>query len=223
MRGFKISLEGIDGAGKTTQLSHATEYMTDHGFDVLVKPCRNNIDSSGIDSDLLKIVKYSDSIRRDAATSALLSAARTSYMDENVLNPHLANGGVIIADRDIDTAVAYSLPDLVDKYPQRKPEEHIDWLLGLYSVNHAIPDLTIYLDVEPKRALQRALDDEVPNERVIVTDENLQYIALVQQGYQRIIERNQGRIRVINVNERAVAEVSEAVTAHLDTFLDGRV
>lgn len=221
-RGIKISLEGIDGAGKTTQLKHMVEHIQERGFNTLVKPCRNNTDSDGLDGKLLSIVKCDEEIRSYPVTDALVSAARILYVDEKIINPHLEKGGAVIADRDIDTAIAYSLPDLHRANPELSKDSYIEWMLGIYGVRHAMPDLTIYLDVDPERALSRALNDDIPNERIIFTDKDLSFMRLVQEGYEHLRDRNPGRIKSIDVNDMSISEVSEEISLHINNLIDDR-
>lgn len=221
-RGFKISLEGIDGAGKTTQLRHVVSHLQDSGFKPMIKPCRNNTNSDELDGRLLSIIKRDEEMRRYPITDALASAARTLYVDEKIINPHLEKGGVVVADRDIDTAIAYSLPDLQKSYPEVDIDLYVTWMLGVYSVRHAMPDLTIYLDIAPERALSRALNDDIPNERIIFNDQDLVFMQSVQQGYSRLIERSPDRIYPIDVNDKSIDEVSEEISHHINRFINRR-
>ena len=221
MRGLKISLEGIDGAGKTTQTSMIQDHLRNRGHDVLFKPCRNSTFTEGVDNDILQILQQSRRELRDApATEALLTAARMLYVHTVRLDDHLNAGGTVLCDRDIDTAVAYSMPGLKQKYPGRTTAELAGWMTAAVSIEHTMPDLTLFFDVDPGIALARAMSDEVPNERAVFDEGGVAYINEVSRHYRELHGLYPDRIHRIDVSERGIEEVGSLALGAIDTFLD---
>ena len=149
----------------------------------------------------------------------LLSAARTAYIDRTMVDRHIASGGVVIADRDIDTTIAYSMPGFSALDSGLSSDTYIDWMMSVYRIYHHAPDLTLYFNISPEKALSRALNDDIPNERIIFSDKDLCYIKAVQRWYEVLIRREGGRFKSIDVNNKSVEEVSNEITSIINDFV----
>lgn len=219
-QGIKISLEGIDGVGKSTQLPVLNDFLIDRGYDVYVKPCRNNFAGNGLDGTLLGVLKGSrHELAAFPAAEVLLAAARSLIIHDTYLAGHLAAEGVVLCDRDIDSAVAYSLPGLQRRYPDKNPQWLANWVMGAYAPEPVTPDLTLWLDAPLEVALGRAMDDDAPNERAIFDEHGVALIQEVQTAYQGLHELFPDRIQRIDVSQKTAPEVSEELLERLDLFL----
>jgi len=137
-RGMLIALEGIDGAGTTTQAKMLREYLEASGRAVLqtAEPSSRPIG---------KIIRrcLRGELNTDPATLALLYAAdRLDHLREEV-EPALAENKVVITDRYVFSSLAYQSIDLA-----------MSWVgeLNRYAKN---PDLTIFLEIDAETALER--------------------------------------------------------------------
>ncbi|MEW5790793.1 MAG: dTMP kinase [Pseudomonadota bacterium] len=145
-RGCFITLEGIEGAGKSTQQTYLADYLRARGREVVVTREPGGtalgervraifldpaLPDTGVDSELL-----------------LIYAARAQHLHELIL-PSLARGAVVLCDRFEDSTYAYQGGGR--GVPAARIEVLSNWLLqGLQ------PDLTLWLDVEPELGLARA-------------------------------------------------------------------
>lgn len=221
MKGLKISLEGIDGAGKTTQTERVKGFLEQQGHDVLFKPCRNNTFTAGIDNDILQLIKRSgEEFSMLPAAEVLLTAARTLIVHEGYLKEHLSSGGTVLCDRDIDTTIAYSLPQLKRSYPDRSTAQLAGWIMDTVSIEQTTPDLTILFDVDPSIAVGRALSDDNPQERAVFSEHDVTYIKEVSSYYKDLRQLYPERIQRIDVSEMSIQEVGSTVLHTVSTFLD---
>ncbi len=220
-QGVKISLEGIDGVGKTTQTPVVEEYLQDRGYSVYFKPCRNNMLGEGIDNDIVKILKGSrKALEEVPAAEVLLNAARTMFLHEKYIKEQLEKGEAVLCDRDIDTALAYSMPSLRRQYPEKTTRQLSKWMLGAYSIEPTVPDLTLLLDANTGVALGRALSDDVPNERAIFDEDGVAFLEEVQDNYRELHTMFPDRIKRIDVTDRSISEVSAELIGAVGLFLD---
>lgn len=143
MRGIFITLEGGDGAGKTTQASLLEEWFQSQGRDV-VRTREPGGTPLGV--EIREMVLHSRG-HIDERAEALLYAADRAQHIETLVRPALAEGKVVIQDRYFDSSVAYQgvARDLgADRVRG----------LSLWATRDLLPDLTVLLDlgVEDGRA-----------------------------------------------------------------------
>lgn len=146
-----IALEGIDGAGKTTQVADIAKKLSpDKVF--LTKTPSDNIIGKLIRQVLSKQVSISSK-----SIQYLYTADRQDQQEE--IESYLKKGYTVISDRYFWSSVAYGMVDKgIDNF-----DEEGDILLVAYSILSAfnrflLPDLTIYLDIPPAVAVKRLAD-----------------------------------------------------------------
>lgn len=209
-RGTFITLEGGEGAGKSTQSKRLVSALTAHGI-----PCiatREPGGSSGAEEIRELLVKGSTD-RWSATTEALLmTAARNDHVERTIL-PALERGEWVICDRFYDSTIAYQ-----GGGGQLGPEKIIQ--LQKWALGDLTPDVTFVFDLTPEAGLARAEDREVETvsgedrfERVSVD-----FHSRLRQAYLDIARDNPDRCKVINANE-SVDEVADAIWAHLAPML----
>ena len=102
--GLFITFEGPEGSGKTTQIRLLTQWLSDHGLDVLTtrEPGGTRI------GEAIRNVLLSPAHTEMCAEAEILlfSAARAQIVRET-LQPHLIRGGVVLCDRFADSTLAY--------------------------------------------------------------------------------------------------------------------
>lgn len=137
-----IVFEGLDGAGTSTQVSHARKWLTESG--VAVEVTREP--SSGPIGALIRTV-IEGRTTLDARSLALAFAADRcdhTYNEHNGIRITLDSGRWVICDRYVLSSFAYQTNALVP----------IDWLRSInqYALQ---PDLTVFVDTEPEVCVQR--------------------------------------------------------------------
>ena len=156
--GRLISLEGIDGAGKSTQAAALASWLA--AADAREVISVREPGETGLGRDVREIVLHrSWDARLDPwAEALLLVAARAQLLSETVI-PALMRGVVVICDRFVDSTLAYQgAARGLGMEPLRR--------LHAESCGDIWPDLTVYLELPVPAALRRRTDSELPLDRM---------------------------------------------------------
>lgn len=192
-RGVLITFEGIDGAGKSTQIRRLVERLRRTGREVVetVEPGASRI-ALQIRQILLD---PSNSGMSPTAELLLYFAARAQNASERI-RPALARGAIVVSDRFTDSTIAY-------QGFARGLGEHLVRQLHEIACPGLQPDLTILLDVDPAVSAQRRRGaDRLENE----PDE---FRAKVREGYLRLAASEPDRIRLIDGSQSPDAVAGE--------------
>ena len=202
-RGRFITMEGLDGAGKTTQLDVAADTLRSRGI-----PLRVTREPGGTPlGEALRTLLLDPTQAYAPETETLLMfAARREHIDK-VIEPALAQGTWVLCDRFTDASFAYQGGG--SGVDWRKLEEMERWVHGDLQ-----PDLTIYFDVSPELGRSRASAIKTPDR---FEQERADFHARVRAAYQRRAEEHPARIRIVDAGA-GMDEVSDAVRAILATF-----
>ena len=144
--GYFISFEGIDGSGKSTQIQKLAEFLEARDFDIVIT--REPGGSIG-GEEIRNLLLQGNVDRWSAETEILLfTAARRDHL-ERIILPALEEGKIVICDRFTDSTIIYQGRDNLQLTKLIK-QLHLS-IIGI------IPDLTLIIDVDPKKALNRGL------------------------------------------------------------------
>ena len=188
-KGFLVSLEGPEGAGKTSVLEALIPILEDRGIEVL-----STREPGGvlIGEKIREVILDPSHTEMDPKTELLLYiASRRQHLVEKVL-PALAAGKLVIMDRFIDSSVAYQ------GFGRGLDKEAIDWL-NEFATDGLKPDLTLYFDIEVEEGLARiaANSDREVNR---LDMEGLDLHQKVRQGYLSLLEKEADRIVKIDAS-----------------------
>ena len=188
-KGFLVSLEGPEGAGKTSVLEALIPILEDRGIEVL-----STREPGGvlIGEKIREVILDPSHTEMDPKTELLLYiASRRQHLVEKVL-PALAAGKLVIMDRFIDSSVAYQ------GFGRGLDKEAIDWL-NEFATDGLKPDLTLYFDIEVEEGLARiaANSDREVNR---LDMEGLDLHRKVRQGYLSLLEKEADRIVKIDAS-----------------------
>lgn len=205
-RGRFITLEGGEGAGKSTQASRLAGVLRASGAEVVLT--REPGGSPGAE-EIRALLVDGDVARWDAVTETLLHfAARRDHL-LNTIAPALDRGAWVISDRFVDSTVAYQ------GYGHGVPLKLIDELARICIADRR-PDLTLILDLPVAVGLARA------NRRGTAEDRyermNDEFHARVRDGFREIARREPSRCVVVDASgdvEAVHRAVVEAVTRRL--------
>lgn len=188
-KGFLISLEGPEGAGKTSVLEALIPVLEDRGVEVLTTREPGGV---LIGEKIREVILDPSHTEMDPKTELLLYiASRRQHLVEKVL-PALAAGKLVIMDRFIDSSVAYQ------GFGRGLDIDAIDWL-NEFATDGLKPDLTLYFDIEVEEGLARiaANSDREVNR---LDMEGLDLHRKVRQGYLSLLEREGNRIEKIDAS-----------------------
>ena len=188
-KGFLVSLEGPEGAGKTSVLEAIIPILEDRGIEVL-----STREPGGvlIGEKIREVILDPSHTEMDPKTELLLYiASRRQHLVEKVL-PALATGKLVIMDRFIDSSVAYQ------GFGRGLDIEAIDWL-NEFATDGLKPDLTLYFDIEVEEGLARiAANSDREINRLDM--EGLDLHRKVRQGYLSLWEKEADRIVKIDAS-----------------------
>ena len=203
--GLFISLEGIDGAGKSTQSRLLAAHLRGLGRDVI--ETREPGGAAGAE-DIRKLLVEGDPDRWSPETEILLfSAARRDHL-ERTIAPALARGAVVICDRFADSTRVYQgaargdLRDLVDDIHAR--------VIGVE------PDLTLILDMDPAVALARGLARQSGEDRF--EDMGLPFQERLRSGFQALARDFSDRCAMVDANQ-----APEAIAQDIARIVEARL
>ena len=183
--GTFISFEGCEGCGKTTQARMLANYLEGKGRDVVLcrqpggTPLGSRIRDILLDPECEEIVP---------AAEALLFAADRVQQVEEVIMPALQKGSVVIADRFIDSSLAYQG---VGRGCGLEAVKNLnDWACG-----NMEPDLTFFLDLNVREGLVRAGGTDGHDR---IEAESLQFHENVRHAYDMLMRIFSHRYVVID-------------------------
>ncbi len=195
--GLFITLEGIDGVGKTTQARLLVEYLLQQGYDVV-----HTFEPGGtsLSQAIRKLLLDPENHQLEPVTEILLYAADRAQHVAEVIRPALAEGKVVVCERYIDSSVAYQGYGL---------DLSVDMIVAVNKLATAglEPDLTICLDAEPQTVLARVGGDRIEQR-------DLAYHERVRSAFLSIAAQNPQRVVVVSA-EGTEWEVSQRVQRSL--------
>ncbi|MFA4968248.1 MAG: dTMP kinase [Sulfuritalea sp.] len=201
-RGRFISLEGIDGAGKSTQHAWLVEYLRGRGHIVVAtrEPGGTPL------GEKLRALLLADPMHLE--TEALLMfAARREHIAQ-VIEPALSRGDWVVCDRFVDASFAYQGGGRGLSW--KKLEELAAWVLGDLQ-----PDLTLIFDAPVAVAQQRLHAATSQPDRF--EQEHAAFFERVRSAYLRIATENPKRVRLVDATQppEAINKVLEKIVATL--------
>lgn len=178
-RGKFITLEGLDGAGKSTHLAWLENFLEDKGIDVIT----TREPGGTLLGEQLRTLLLDPDQHMHAETEALLMfAARREHLDKVIL-PSLHRGEWVISDRFTDASFAYQGGGRGVPFDKLHILEQ--WVQGVFQ-----PDLTLYFDVPIEMARQRVQSAKITDRFEREQDEFfLQVRATYLQRAQQFTER----------------------------------
>ncbi len=195
--GLFITLEGGDGAGKTTQAALLEAWLTDAGRRVVRTREPGGTEVGRLIRDI--VLHHRGEVA--ARAEALLYAADRAHHVETVVRPSLDRGDVVIQDRYLDSSVAYQGAGRVLGTDEVRR-------LSLWATGGLLPDLTILLDLDPVVARGRLDADDKPFDRLEAERET--FHVRVREEFLALAAAEPGRFLVLDATLPA-AELALAV------------
>ena len=202
MSGLFITMEGTDGAGKSTQLKLLNEYLKNKGFDVVFvrEPGGTNISEK-----IREIILDIENKEMHYMTEALLYAASRAQLVNEVINPNLKKGAIVICDRFVDSSIVY-------QGIARNLGVDVIKKINNIATGGLIPDITFFLDLSPKDAIKRKKEQKQLDR---LESEKAHFYQKVYDGYKMLIKQNSERIKVIDAN-KSIEEMHKDIIKNLE-------
>ena len=187
-----ITLEGIDGCGKTTQVQRLAQRLEEE----LGKPVLVTYEPGGWGNEALRSLLLSQNFEHPYSQMLLFMADRLEHL-QRVICPALQQGSVVICDRYLDSTYAYQVGDSQER------EEVFDALVD--ALNPLMPDVTFYLDLSPEQAWQRRCPEEHDD---VFERQGLAFQESLKKAFDRRAEANSERIVVVDAT-LSIEELTE--------------
>ena len=205
-RGKFITIEGIEGVGKSTHMRHLVECIEAAGHEVL--ETREPGGTPVAERIRAVVLGHTEEPIPAVAELLLMFAARAVLVD-NVIRPALESGKWVVSDRFVDASRAYQGGGR--GIPAEQVETLADWVLGDLE-----PDVTILLDAPVETGMARAGSRGEPDR---LDSEQAGFYARVREAYLGLARAEPDRFRLIDASGE-LGEVSAAMDRVIRSILD---
>lgn len=202
-----ITIEGIDGSGKTLQVELLSKYFKENNinFIALREP------GGTILGEKIREMLLDNKNNISPLAEFLLFEASRAELFKKVIEPNLKIGNIVLCDRFIDSTLAYQ---------GFARGINIDFIENIQNFITILPDLTIYLDIDEEKAYERLTKNKNNLDRV--EKEGIIFQKKVKDGYLFLAKKYRDRIKVIDtdslnameVNKKVIKLVNEAISRY---------
>ncbi len=206
MRGKFITVEGIEGVGKSTNIDFLSSIIEAKGFSVL--RTREPGGTPMAERIRQMLLAHDEEPLPDIAESLLFFAARALHVN-NTIQPALAAGTWVVCDRFTDASRAYQ------GHGRGLGLERIN-LMADWVHKDLQPDLTLLLDAPPEIAMDRA---EKRGEADRLDSEEVDFYQRVRDGYLGLAAAEPDRIAVLDASQE-LSSVQAAIAVEINRLLD---
>ena len=200
-----ITLEGPEGSGKTSHIPHLVAYLREQGYTVF--PTREPGGTS-ISEQIRDVLHDMKNAEMHPRTETLLYQAARAQIVEQVIQPRLKSGEIVISDRYYDSTIAYQ------GYGHQQDLDQVRALVK-YATGGLKPDLTVLLDLEVEEGLRRKKKDNEWNRMDALT---VEFHQRVRAGYLEMVKQEPNRWVVVNS-----AQAWEQVQSDLKKVIAGKL
>ncbi|MEA4923449.1 MAG: dTMP kinase [Eubacteriaceae bacterium] len=204
--GIFITVEGSDGAGKSTQLEFIKDYLEEKGENALFT---REPGGTPISEKIRTIILDRHNAEMSPITEMLLYAASRAQHVEQLIGPALSRGRIVVCDRFVDSSIAYQgygrgLGDSVS-------------VVNSFAIGQCVPDVTFLLKLDPEKSASRIRE----NDRDRLESEDLEFHRAVYRGYLELERKFPDRVVGIDA-DGTIDQISMQIESHLDRILKGR-
>ena len=185
-KGFFITFEGPDGAGKSTQIDRLKLFFMERDLDVLYTREPGGTD---IGEKIRKLILDKENIEMEPVTEAFLYASARAQLVRQVLKPAIKEGKIIVCDRYMDSSTAYQgyargLGDAVAE-------------INKHAIDGLLPDLTFLFILDPEIGKSRIAVESYDR----LESQNFEFHRKVAEGYIEIAKNNDKRFVIIDATK----------------------
>ncbi|MGO2083338.1 dTMP kinase [Vagococcus sp.] len=209
MSGIFITIEGPDGAGKSTVIKKLAQKISENSsVQVLLTREPGGIDISEAIRDIILSPK---NIAMDERTEALLyAAARRQHLVQKV-EPALKEGKLVLCDRFVDSSLAY-------QGAGREIGMEAIWSINQFAIEETMPELTLYLDIDAKIGLERINQGRKFEELDRLDQEGLVFHERVRAAYLELLLKYPERIQKVDASKSIETVIDACYNLIKDKF-----
>jgi len=203
VKGLLITLEGIDGSGKSTAAKHISSQLHE------IMPERRLVftaEPTGGEAGKILRTRLSTSDGPDSSPSRRMEELFLFMADHadhlaRIVGPSLEEGAIVISDRYADSTAAYQGVTLQGIVP-----DPVQWIRSFYAPWNMPPDLTLFLALDPALALKR-----MRSRREMEKFEQLEFLRSVNENFRRLAALEPGRFVMIDASKDAQDVADQAL------------
>ena len=202
-QGLFITLEGGDGAGKSTQMNNIEKYFNERGY-----TCLRTREPGGTSiGEALREILLSPATSKmtDVAEMMIFAAARAQHVRE-LIRPSVEEGKIVICDRFVDSSIAYQ------KYGRELGDMVVQ--VNDIAIDGLLPDITFWMDINPEAGRER-IGKREDSSLDRLEREKMDFHYRVYDGYQELCERYPERVKRIDAT-RSIEEMRDEIYGYLD-------
>ena len=185
--GLFVTFEGTDGCGKTTQMKRAADWLRGRGYEVV---STREPGGCPISERIREIILDVGSAGMTAECEAMLYAAARAQHVSEVIRPAVKRGAIVLCDRFLDSSLVY-------QGVGRGLGMGAVRALNRLGVDGCEPDLTLFYDISPERAMQRRRAASAPDRLEL---EEKEFFEAVYGAYKALAAEDPERIAVIDAD-----------------------
>ena len=204
MLGKFITLEGIEGSGKSSNLECISNILEEYSIEFIVT---KEPGGGPLGKELRSILLNKNTVISPEAELLLMMADRKDHI-ENLVIPNLKNGVWVLSDRYLDSTYAYQGGG------REIDTSVIDRLTVILKLPQ--PDLTLLFDLPPEAALERAIQRSALDR---FESEPIDFHARIRNAYIKLAENDKKRFKIIDASEDFEG-VKEQVIKTISQFLN---
>ena len=205
MAGIFISMEGPDGAGKTTQIELLKAYLENKGYEILIT---REPGGTKISEAIRSIILDKSNLEMDYMTEALLYASARAQLVAEVIKPAIAAGKAVISDRFVDSSAVYQ------GMARGLGVENV-YKINEFAIQDMMPKLTIHLDLPASVGITRK-KNQAELDRMEL--EKAEFHEKVAEGYRQLAKMSPQRIYTIDAT-LPVEEIHKLILSKLEEIL----
>lgn len=201
-----ITFEGSEGCGKSTQITRLRARLEAVGCEVIMMREPGGTVVGEKIRDLLQHTKEAANMTPES--ELLLFAASRAQLVREKIRPALERGAVVILDRFLDSTTVYQ------GIARGLPMESV-MAINRFAVGHTVPDLTLVLDMDARKAWERI--HATGRELDRMESQPLEFFEKVRQGYLHLAVEQPDRMVVLNA-----AQTPEEIEAQIWKLVEDR-
>lgn len=205
-KGLFITFEGLDGAGKSTQIRKVKDIFEKKGYEVVLtrEPGGTNISEK-----IRKIILDNENEEMSFVTEALLYAASRAQHVHEKIKPALEAGKVVISDRYVHSSIAYQ------GYGRGLGAQRV-MDINNYAIEGIMPDISFFILLPSDKAMERLKSSSRELDRLEV--EEIDFFSTIEDGYNRIAQDFENIVKIDAT--KSVDDIAEIISSRIINEID---